>query len=406
MRLRLIVSMGIAAFLTACNAGATSPTASLPAGRAAQVQAPALVEQSVAFQMNAAHTGYARGPLRGPLKELWSVKIGSYYGNVPYPVIANGMVVVTASAKLIALDENTGKKLWSRDAGQAKNWIGPAYDNGKIFVSAWTTSGPKYAGVFAFDEQTGKEVWSAPTPDEAGGSSPPTAASGTLYTSAEEDDGYLYAYDESTGALKWMVAVPDAGSSPAVAPNGIFVSYGCPHTYDFNPGNGHLIWGHVGKPCLGGGDSTPVLYDNLLFLGPGAEYHEKNGFMLQAADGARAGTFRANLPPAFANHTGFFVNYNVLVARNIPSLKPVWSVTLRKSYGDGFSSAPLIVGNTVYCTTHSNALVGYDIDTGKQKVSTQLIGSSYYTHPSAGLGFGDGILVVPDGPYLIALKGS
>src|SRR5580698_2442772 len=108
MRLKLIVSMGIVAVLTACNAAGTSPAAPVQLARTTQISSRQAVEQSVAYQMNATHTGYARGPLRAPLKQLWSVAIGGYYGNPSYPVIANGVVVVTANGKLLALDETTG----------------------------------------------------------------------------------------------------------------------------------------------------------------------------------------------------------------------------------------------------------------------------------------------------------
>jgi outer membrane protein assembly factor BamB len=273
-----------------------------------------------------------------------------------------------------------------------------------IFVSSFTTNGPRNIGMYAFDERTGKKLWSARSPGQSEFSSPPTAASGTVYTAAAGDGGTMYAYDEATGALKWTAPVENGDdSSPAVTSSGVYVSYACPQTYDLGPSNGQVIW-HYSGPCEGGGGSTPVLYDGLLFVEDSQVSSTYDGLILNATNGAAAGRFNAEFPPAFTLQLGFFVNPKTLVARTIPKMKRVWSVRL--SGHDKYNAPPLVVGNVVYTTTIANTLIGYDVGTGKQKILQKMVNSTNFNDAIAGLGFGDGELVVPDGPYLIAFGGS
>jgi hypothetical protein len=91
----------------------------------------------------------------------------------------------------------------------------------------------------------------------------PTAAHGLVVTSSNLK---VYAFDESTGKLKWTAPVEDGDdSSPVITPSGVHVSYACPQTYDFDPSDGTQLW-HFSGPCQGGGGSTPVLYDGLLYV--------------------------------------------------------------------------------------------------------------------------------------------
>jgi outer membrane protein assembly factor BamB len=396
-QLKALIAFGAAASLSACGGQSISPVATtnnaLPSQRAAEDTA----GESVAYQINVEHTGFARGPLHLPLQQLWSHKLGGTYGGVQYPIIANGIIVVIANKRLMALDEKTGKKLWSHDPPNQYGWVGPAYDNGMVFASANVSSRRKAIGMFAFDERTGTKLWAARL---LGGGSAPTAASGVVYTSAIGQ--LLYAYDESSGAVKWKAGVEGGESSPVVTTGGIFVSYACPWTYDFRPGNGTQIWRYANSSCGGGGGSTPVLYDGLLFVED--IYSIKyTGLILNAQNGTIAGNFNSTTIPAFAHKLGFFVNQSTLTAQSIPSMKQVWSTSVEAS--DGYETPPLVVGSIVYLTTITNTLVGYDVNTGKQKVDVELPASSFDQSYFGSLGFGDGELIVPDGSYLVASKG-
>jgi outer membrane protein assembly factor BamB len=403
-QLKAALVLAAVSFLTACQSQSASSITALNSTLLSQTKVDNASGQSVAYQIDVAHTGFARGPLRLPLKQLWSVDLGGKRGGVGYPVIVNGIVVVIANERLIALDEKTGEKLWVHRSPGGNGWVGQAYDNGIIFANSYLSRWQKHIGIYAFDERTGEKLWSAPTPGQSVSSSPPTAASGVVYAAAGGVGGTVYAFDESTGALTWTAPVNGADdSSPAVTSTGIFVSYACPQTYDLRPSDGQQIWQFSG-PCQGGGGSTPVLYHDLLFVGDSQQSVGYNGLILNAKNGTIAGAFNAMFPPAFANKLGFFVNPTTLEAQSIPTMKQVWNAQVRT--GDDYLTPPLVVGEIVYVETAGNNLLGYDIRSGKKNVDIIVPNSGYYRSAFAGLAFGDGELLVPNGPYLIAFQGS
>ncbi|MBV9103596.1 MAG: PQQ-binding-like beta-propeller repeat protein [Candidatus Eremiobacteraeota bacterium] len=359
-------------------------------------------KQSVAYQVDIAHTGDAAGTLVPPLSAIWAVNLG---GAVGYPVVVNGVVVVAANGSLIALHEKTGKVIWSQPAPTGGGWIGPAYDNGMIFSNVLYTNGSQGIGMYAFALKTGKQLWSAVLPGQYAFSSPPTASNGIVYTGGAGSGGTVYAFSESNGQLLWTAQVQNGDdSSPAVSPTGVYVSYACPQTYDFNPTTGAQIWYYSG-PCEGGGGSTGVLYDNLYFVEDSSVVNGYNGIVLTANSGQPAGNFNSNYPPAFAHHIGFFVtNGQTLVAASVPKLTPVWTATINSS--DSYATPPLIVGGTVYIETASGQLLGYALRTGKVMVQMSLGYSDSSPGFSRGLGYGSHDLIVPADSELIALRGS
>lgn len=400
-----------AAWLASCsnNGQAPRPVGYLPSGDSARTPSKtAPSEESVTYQVNAQHTGYVGATLRPPLTEVWSVKLGRKASAVGYPVVANGVVVVAVQGegKLIALDAATGTVRWMKGQpghGHGEGWVGAAYDNGTIFANPLYTSGRHNVGMFAFDEQSGQQLWAVPIPGEWALSSPPTATSGAVYTGAAGDGGYVYAYAESNGALQWRQSVENGmDSSPAVTSHGVYVTYPC-QTYDFDPQTGMQIW-HSNRSCDGGGGSTPVLYDRLLFVGDSGG-PSGNGLILKASSGTIAGHFNAYFIPAFAQRRGLFVTDHgyKLRAFEIPSMHHAWTVTLRK---DKYATPPLVVGDTVYIETTAGELLGYALRDGKREVAFNLGYTPRYMGTSAALGFGSDELVVPAGNKLIAVKGS
>ena len=91
-------------------------------------------------------------------------------------------------------------------------------------------------------------------------------SNGTVYTGGAGSGGTLYAYAESSGHLNWRASVENGdSSSPVVTKAGVFVSYACPQTYQFNPRSGAQVW-HYSGPCEGGGGSTAVLHGKFLYV--------------------------------------------------------------------------------------------------------------------------------------------
>jgi len=359
--------------------------------------------ESVTFQYDTSHTGDAHGNLRLPLTQRWSVNL---VGPIGYPVVAQHTVVVAANGELIALDAKTGNVKWSQPAPTGGSWVGPAYDNGMIFSNVRFTNGSQGVGMYAFDIKSGKQVWSAVLPGQYAFSSPPTALGGMVYTGGAGSGGTVYAFNESNGTLVWHSSVENGDdSSPVVTSSGLYVSYACPQAYDFNPATGSQIW-HYSGPCEGGGGSTPVLYDNLLWVEDSFAVSGFDGIALDAASGNPASdNFNSIYTPAFSRHIGYFVsNSTTLVAANVPSLSSAWSATVSGS--EFYATPPLVVGSTVYVATNSGQLLGYDAKSGALSVQMNLGASSQPFGFWTGLGFGSKELIVPNGSQLIALQGS
>src|SRR5581483_11294957 len=249
--------------------------------------------QSVAYQIDTTHSGHVEAELRRPLKVQWTAH---FRGGVSYPVAANGIVVVVAYNNVVGLNAKTGKRLWSQGS-PSESWVGPAYDKGLIFVDPQDTFNND-EGIVAFNQRSGKLIWSASVPQEWDFTSPPTAYAGTVYTAAAGDGGFVYAYDEQTGTLKWKQSVENGeDSSPAVTPDGVYVSYSCPQTYDFDPQSGAQIWHYKGD-CEGGGGSTPVVYAGLLFVEGADSTKGRNALIFNAEKGTVAGAYTSYYPPA------------------------------------------------------------------------------------------------------------
>jgi len=80
-----------------------------------------------------------------------------------------------------------------------------------------------------------------------------------------------------------------------------------------------------------------------------------------------------------------------------------WKVTLNS---DSYVTPPLVAGNVVYIVTTGGFLLGYDAQSGKQKVQVNLGSAGSYRGFSVGLGYGSNELIVPNGQYLVAIGGS
>jgi outer membrane protein assembly factor BamB len=397
-----LTALWIAAAAAPGSAGAVRPTTSplVAADDAAQVEA--TTASSVAYQANAIHSGFIAAAFKPPLKVKWSIDLGAGVG---YPVVANGTIVVAANGALVGIDAATGAQTWAQPAPTGGGWVGPAFDRGNVFSNVLFTSGSSGIGMFAFNAQTGAQVWSAELPGQYVFSSPPTALAGTVYTGGAGSGGTLYAYAESSGHLNWRASVENGdSSSPVVTKGGVFVSYACPQTYQFNPRSGAQVW-HYSGPCEGGGGSTGVLHGKFLYVGDSDVVNGYNGISLTAAAGQPAANFNSEFPPAFNKRLGFFItNSTTLTAVHVPKMTTAWSATIPPS--DAFATPPFVVGKTVYVVTRGGALLGYAAETGAATVQMSVPIGTGQTGFAAGLGYGGGELIVPSGSQLIALTGS
>ena len=112
--------------------------------------------------------------------------------------------------------------------------------------------------------------------------------------------------------------------------------------------------------------------------------------------------------PAFHGSTGFFLNVSTLEARDISSGTLKWSFT-----GDGnLSSAPIVVNGMVYIGSTGGKLYAVDESTG-MNVWTGTVGAPVnrpdeigISVPLAGLGAGEGLIVVPASNLVVAYEAA
>lgn len=364
--------------------------------------------QSVAYQLDPAHDGYASGvSLGAPLTRAWSQALS---GGVSYPLVVGDTVYVTAAAgsgtTVYALSRTSGSILWTHAIGSTYPWSGIAYDNpgsgGRIF--AVNSDGL----LTALDAASGIAVWSAQLPGQYSFSSPPTAVSGTVYDGGAGSGGTLYATDESDGALLWSQPVENGDhSSPAVDGSNVYVTFP-DNYYAFNRVTGAPVW-HDYLNGYGGGGRTPVVADGHLFI----RDWTASPLIASASTGASQGPLASTTAPAVAGGTAFErtggTGSGTLRAVSSDGLGTTrWSFT-----GDGgLSSAPLVTSNAVWVGSTSGEIYELNCATGAQQWSTN-VGSSINTPdeqnvsaPLTGLGVGGNTLIVPAGSTLVAYTSS
>lgn len=223
---------------------------------------------------------YALDVLTG--KTIWATNTGGTSGSsVTFtqtaPAIANGIVyttvsVLSQSATLLALDANTGKKLWQYNTGQSTymsepNYISgsPSVANGMVYFTtvSHTTE--------ALDAITGKHKWTASTGTSFVGSSP-TLANGIVYAYSGQT---IYAYDGLTGRRLWRTTTQGTGTYPtgprmAIA-NGVIYTGQLPNppanasVLAFDARSGKQIWKYT---IPGAGETySPILVNGTLYIG-------------------------------------------------------------------------------------------------------------------------------------------
>jgi outer membrane protein assembly factor BamB len=380
-------------------------------GALAVVTSPALADaggNSVAYQLDPAHDGYASGvSLAPPLTEAWAQTLS---GAVSYPLVVGDAVYVSAAASsgtnVYAVSRTSGSILWEHAVGSTYPWSGIAYDDtsagGRIFVI--NSDGL----LTALDAGTGSAVWSTKLPGQYSFSSPPTAMDGLVYVGGAGSGGTLYAADENNGALLWSQPVANGdNSSPAVDGSNVYVTYP-DNYYAFNRITGAPVW-HDYLDGDGGGGRTPVVADGHLFIRDWAG----SPFVASSSTGAAQGPLGSTTAPAVADGTA----YEMTGALGSGTLQAVgqdglgatkWSFS-----GDGhLASAPLVTSNGVWVASSSGEIYELSCASGAPQWSTN-VGSPIYapdeqnvSQPLTGLGLGGNTLVVPAGSTLVAYTSS
>jgi quinohemoprotein ethanol dehydrogenase len=133
------------------------------------------------------------------------------------PVIADGLMFITAPPYVYAVDVNTGKIAWRYKANGPTAHGGVAVGDGLVFVGIWN---PGKTALIALDEKTGELAWKTPLAPASGeptggASGAPLYADGIVSIGTNADYGYrgqIVAFDAKTGKEVWrFYVVPSPG---------------------------------------------------------------------------------------------------------------------------------------------------------------------------------------------------
>lgn len=163
----------------------------------------------------------------GKLGLAWSLDLDNHRGLESTPLFVDGVLYTTLSwSRAIAVDAHTGKTLWSFDPKVARDKSrdaccdavnrGVALWNGKVFI------GTLDGRLIALDAQTGKQVWSQQTTDNSKPytiTGAPRVVKGKVIIGNGGAEygvrGYFSAYDAESGKMAWrFYTVPGDPSKP------------------------------------------------------------------------------------------------------------------------------------------------------------------------------------------------
>ncbi len=208
---------------------------------------------------------------------LWHEKLGVQSNDGGTPAVAGGVVYASFTnpgqldyyGKLFALDELTGRLLWSAGNEEAFNVIvGNAVTvaDGLVFVSTRGPTGSNYSNpdaVVAFGALNGTIVWAHQTNVTSSGG--PAVVDGRIFVPTTISNE-IYALDELTGALLWTRALDGTVTgSPAAADGCVFAGTSVGTMYALDQKDGSIVWQVGGWGSIL--HSTPAFNGTAIFFG-------------------------------------------------------------------------------------------------------------------------------------------
>lgn len=199
--------------------------------------------------------------LNATTRELQWVGQTSFRGVKYGPSVANGVVYVTESGSVWALNAANGYYLWNYYVDKVFDITGwPALGNGAVYVAG--------AGVvYAVSTATGQLIWSYPLSTENA-----VAVAGGLVYALDYQTGDVVTLNAVTGKKMWNANFGDCSQYPLLLPivaNGVLyagATVGCDtpigHLYALNANTGELLWNEVT-----GGVRAATVANGVLYVG-------------------------------------------------------------------------------------------------------------------------------------------
>ncbi|MBI3210240.1 MAG: PQQ-like beta-propeller repeat protein [Candidatus Solibacter usitatus] len=226
----------------------------------------------------------------GGLTVRWRVPVHSSFAG---PAVADGRVFVMdwrkqqgnrGTERVLALDEKTGKVLWTREwpadytGLQGTYAIGPratpTVDGGRVYVQG------AMGALFCLNAATGEIVWSADyvkdfktrVPVWGMTAAPLVAGNRLICLVAGEENSKVMAFDKMTGKVAWRAL--DANSEPGYSPPIMILAGGRQQVIQWHAGGvasldpetGSLFWQHPWRVNNGLAVGTPVHSGSKLFV--------------------------------------------------------------------------------------------------------------------------------------------
>ncbi|MGE0697764.1 MAG: PQQ-binding-like beta-propeller repeat protein [Hyphomicrobiaceae bacterium] len=342
-------------------------------------------------------------------RQAWTADAGqgsSSYGKLTGgPIVADGRIYVLDTKGRVSAFSPSGAAVWRASVTPAneKDYKGYggglAADGGRIFAATG------FGYVVALDGQTGKKLWEKNILSPLRSS--PTAAGGRVFVVSS--DGIARAFSASDGTELWThqglveKAALLTNASPAVEGDIVVVPYPSGEVVALRIGDGKPAWTEsLARTRLASslGSMTdaarPVIDGGTVF----AVGHSGRMVATNLRDGQRL--WSLNVPgiqaPAVAGESVFVVDTGgQLMGITRRDGKVVWTTRLP---GTGTWSGPVIAGNRLWLTSNKGQLVGADAATGKVDVQLNVGGPTYIAPIVAG----GRLYVLTDAAKLIAFN--
>ena len=357
----------------------------------------------------------------GAANEAWSADAGAGSGSegrvTASPIVyADRVYTLDAEASVAAFAASGGSSLWrislkpERENASA-GWFslgggssGGGYGGGLAVDSGRLYAATGYGNVVALDPQTGKKLWEKQL--EAPVRASPTAVGDKVFIVTL--DGRFFCLAGADGGELWSVrGLPQQASlinnaSPAVDGQIVVVPYPSGDLMALNVADGSSAWSEslsrtrtTSQLTSMSDAARPVIDQGTVF----AIGHAGRMVATQAATGERVWSLNVpgTQPPWVAGDSVFVVDTGgQLMAISRKDGKTQWTMKLP----DTAWSGPTLAGGTLWLASAKGALVGVDAATGR--ITTQKdIGSPVYIAPVVAQGR---MYILTDNAKLIALN--